>query len=134
MPRSSRTILHSLFVVSSLFILPLTAPAQQTSTAISGGLHWRSIGPFRGGRSIAVSGIEGQPNIYYFGSVGGGVWKTTNAGETWEPIVDGQAIGSFGAIADAQSNANTFYLGTGEADVPSDLTHRNRGYKSTDGG
>ena len=134
MPRSSRTILHSLFVVSSLFILLLTAPAQQTGAAINGGLRWRSIGPFRGGRSIAVSGIEGQPNIYYFGSVGGGVWKTTNAGETWEPIFDGQPIGSIGAIALAPSNADVMYVGSGEADLRSDLTYGNGVYKSSDGG
>ncbi len=134
MPRSLRIILRSLLVVASLFILLLIAPAQQTDTAINGGLRWRSIGPFRGGRSIAVSGIEGQPNVYYFGSVGGGVWKTTNAGETWEPIFDGQPIGSIGAIAVAQSNANIIYVGTGEADLRSDLTYGNGVYKSTDGG
>src|SRR6266481_3849549 len=134
MPRFPGRVLRSLFVVSSLFTLLLTAPAQQTGTAIDGGLRWRSIGPFRGGRSIAVSGIEAQPNIYYFGSVGGGVWKTTNAGETWEPIFDGQPIGSIGAIALAPSNANIIYVGTGEADLRSDLTYGNGVYKSTDGG
>src|SRR5258708_39022955 len=75
------------------------APAQQPDPSLYSGLRWRMIGPFLGGRSIAVSGIEGQPNVYYFGAVGGGVWKTTNGGVTWEPIFDGQSIGSIGALA-----------------------------------
>ncbi len=92
------------------------------------------IGPHRGGRSVAVSGVEGQPNVYYFGAVGGGVWKTTNGGLTWEPIFDGQPIGSIGAIAVAQSNPDVIYVGTGEADFRSDLTYGNGVYKSTDAG
>ncbi|HWX55031.1 MAG TPA: hypothetical protein VN176_10625 [Verrucomicrobiae bacterium] len=92
------------------------------------------IGPFRGGRSNTISGIAGQPNTYYFGSVGGGVWKTTNGGLTWEPIFDGQPIGSIGALAIAPSNPNIIYVGTGEADLRSDLTYGNGVYKSADGG
>ncbi len=91
------------------------------------------IGPFRGGRSNAVSGIEGRPNVYYFGSVGGGVWKTVNGGETWEPVFDGQPA-SIGALAVAPSNPDIIYVGTGEADYRSDLTYGNGMYKSTDGG
>jgi photosystem II stability/assembly factor-like uncharacterized protein len=92
------------------------------------------IGPFRGGRSNAVSGIEGRPNVYYFGSVGGGVWKTVNAGETWEPIFDGQPIASIGALAVAPSDPNIIYVGTGEAAFRSNLTYGDGMYKSTDGG
>jgi photosystem II stability/assembly factor-like uncharacterized protein len=110
------------------------APAQQPDPSLYSGLRWRMIGPFRGGRSIAVSGIEGQPNVYYFGAVGGGVWKTTNGGLTWEPIFDGQPIGSIGALAIAPSDPNIIYVGTGEADLRSDLTYGNGMYKSTDGG
>lgn len=92
------------------------------------------IGPFRGGRSIAVSGIEGQPNTYFFGSVGGGLWKTVNSGVTWEPIFDGQPIGSIGALAIASSDPATLYVGSGEADWRSDLTYGDGVYKSVDGG
>src|SRR5260370_42386842 len=110
MPRSLRIILRSLLVVASLFTLLLIAPAQQTDAVINGGLRWRSIGPFRGGRSIAVSGIEGQPNVYYFGSVGGGVWKTTNAGETWGPLFGCQPIGSIGGFPVWQSKPCRIYF------------------------
>src|SRR4051812_30066098 len=82
-------------------------------------LQWRNIGPFRGGRVAAVSGVIGDPNTFYFGSVGGGVWKTGNAGITWSPIFDEQQIASIGAIAVAPSNPNVIYVGTGEADIRS---------------
>ncbi|HEY6970486.1 MAG TPA: hypothetical protein VJA94_14865 [Candidatus Angelobacter sp.] len=92
------------------------------------------IGPFRGGRSIAVSGVIGDTNTYYFGGVGGGVWKTTNGGITWNPIFDSQPIASIGALAVAPSNPNIIYVGTGEADFRSNLTYGNGVYKSTDAG
>ena len=92
------------------------------------------IGPFRGGRSISVAGIEGDPNTYYFGSVGGGVWKTINGGITWKPVFDAQPIASIGALALAPSNPSILYVGTGEADFRSDLTYGNGVYKSTDAG
>jgi photosystem II stability/assembly factor-like uncharacterized protein len=110
------------------------AGAQQLDPQLYIGLRWRMIGPFRGGRSIAVSGVEGQPHTFYFGAVGGGVWKTVNAGESWEPVFDGQPIGSIGAIAVAQSNPYIIYVGTGEADFRSDLSYGDGIYKSTDGG
>src|SRR5215470_764028 len=101
------------FVPAFLFLLlsPLAILAQQLDSNLYNGLRWRMIGPHRGGRSIAVSGVEGQPNLYYFGAVGGGVWKSVNAGVTWEPIFDGQPIGSIGAIAVAPSNPNVIYVG-----------------------
>ena len=97
-------------------------------------MRWRMIGPFRGGRSIAVTGVAGLPNTYYFGSVGGGIWKSTNGGETWTPLFDGQPIASIGALAVAPSDPDIIYAGTGEADWRSDLTYGTGVYKSTDGG
>jgi photosystem II stability/assembly factor-like uncharacterized protein len=116
------------------FFLPLATPAQEVDPSLYAGLRWRMIGPFRGGRSNAVSGVVGRPNLYYFGSVGGGIWKTTNGGETWEPMFDGQPIASIGALAVAPSNPNIIYVGTGEADFRSDLTYGDGMYKSMDGG
>ena len=111
---------------------PITG--QQVDANLYSGLRWRMIGPFRGGRSNAVSGVPGHPNVYFFGAVAGGVWKTVNGGETWEPIFDGQAIASIGALAVAPSNPEIIYVGTGEATLRSNLTYGNGIYKSTDGG
>ena len=117
-----------------LVLLSGFAFSQQIDPNLYSGLRWRMIGPHRGGRTIAVAGVESQPNVYYFGGVGGGVWKTTNGGVTWEPIFDGQPISSIGAISVAPSNPAVIYVGTGEADFRSDLTYGNGVYKSTDGG
>ncbi len=117
-----------------LVLLAGFAFSQQLDPNLYNGLRWRMIGPHRGGRTVAVSGVEGQPNVYYFGGVGGGVWKTVNGGITWEPIFDSQPISSIGAISVAQSNPSVIYVGTGEADFRSNLTYGNGVYKSTDGG
>jgi photosystem II stability/assembly factor-like uncharacterized protein len=97
-------------------------------------LHWRSIGPRRGGRALAVTGVRGQPEVFYFGSVDGGVWRTNDAGRTWNSIFDSQPIGSIGAIAVAPSNPNIIYVGSGEADMRSDIAYGNGMYKSSDAG
>ena len=97
-------------------------------------LHWRLIGPFRGGRVLAVTGIAGDSRHFYFGAVDGGVWATEDAGRTWQPIFDSEPAGSIGALAIAPSAAQTIYVGTGEADMRSDIAHGNGMYKSVDAG
>ena len=110
-------------------------PGGQYPNSLLSGLHWRDVGPMRGGRSFAVAGNANQPDTFYFGSVGGGVWKTENAGHTWFPISDeGIPIGSIGAIAVAPSNANVVYVGTGEPDIRSQHSYGNGMYKSMDAG
>jgi hypothetical protein len=95
-------------VLSLLALLPSGTVAQQYPKTLLSGLHWRDVGPMRGGRSYGVAGNASQPDTFYFGSVGGGVWKTIDAGRTWFPIADdpdtGIPIGSIGAIAVAPSN------------------------------
>src|SRR5438874_6804824 len=120
------------------FILSLTFAAQTFSAAVDPSLfqdlRWRLIGPFRGGRVLAVSGVPGEPQHFYFGSVNGGVWETNDAGRTWQPIFDWQPIGYIGALAVAPSNSKVIYVGSGEADMRSDIAQGNGMYKSTDGG
>src|SRR5947209_19080488 len=82
-------------------------------------LQWRLIGPFRAGRVLAVTGVPGEPEHFYFGSVNGGVWETIDAGRTWQPIFDGQPIGSIGALAVAPSDPNVIFVGRGGADIGS---------------
>src|SRR5258708_19929610 len=98
------------------------------------GLKWRLIGPFRGGRVVAVAGVPGDSTTFYFGGVNGGVWKTTDAGTVWTPIFDNQPVGSIGAIVVAPSDPKTIYVGTGESDIRSNLSSGNGVYKSVDGG
>ena len=98
-------------------------------------LRWRSIGPYRGGRVTAVAGVASQPNVYYFGATGGGVWKTEDSGVTWLPVSDGYFFtGSVGALAVAQSNPNVVYAGMGEACVRSNFSEGDGVYKSSDAG
>jgi photosystem II stability/assembly factor-like uncharacterized protein len=98
-------------------------------------VHYRSIGPFRGGRATAVAGIPSQPQTYYFGATGGGIWKTTDGGFTWLPVADGQlATGSVGALAVSESDPNIVYAGMGEACIRGNASPGNGVYKSTDAG
>ncbi len=92
------------------------------------------VGPFRGGRTVTATGVPGEPDHFYFGTVGGGVWESENAGRTWRPIFDGQPIASIGAIAVAPSNPKVLYVGSGEADMRSDISYGNGMYRSADGG
>jgi photosystem II stability/assembly factor-like uncharacterized protein len=115
-------------------LLAASASAQSVSPELFNGLKWRLIGPFRGGRVAAVTGVPGDSTTFYFGAVNGGVWKTTDAGTVWTPIFDNQSVASIGAIAVAPSDSKTIYVGTGESDIRSNLSSGNGVYKSTDGG
>jgi len=108
--------------------------AQQFDPSLYQELHWRMIGPFRAGRTVAISGIPSQPNVFYMAPNNGGVWKTTDAGRTWNPIFDDQPTGSIGALALAPSNPDIIYVGSGEGLRRPDLSVGDGIYKSTDSG
>ncbi len=110
------------------------ALAQQYDQKLFGEMGWRCIGPFRGGRTVAISGVPHQPNVFYMGAVNGGVWKTTDFGNTWNPIFDDQPTGSVGALAVAPSDPNIIYVGSGEGLQRPDLATGDGIYKSTDAG
>jgi photosystem II stability/assembly factor-like uncharacterized protein len=119
--------------------LPVTASAQAPAAILDstflGGFKWRNIGPDRGGRSIAVSGVKGRPNEAYFGATGGGLWKTTDGGENWRPVTDGQIrSASVGAVAVSESNPDVVYIGMGESCIRGNIMPGDGVYRSTDGG
>src|SRR5579864_8510362 len=111
----------------------IDAPAAYDTSAFAA-LHWREIGPFRGGRSAAVAGSAARPNEYYMGTTGGGVFKTTDGGETWNPVTDKYFGGTIGAVAVSASNPDVVYAGTGEYDIRGDVSHGDGMFKSVDGG
>lgn len=127
--RVNRTRAMLIFLLAAL-----PAAAQTISPQYFNDMHWRLIGPFRGGRAVAVSGVPGDGATFYFGAVDGGVWKSTDAGTVWKPIFDQQPVASIGALAVSASNPNVIYVGTGETDIRSDLASGGGVYKSTDGG
>jgi len=137
MPDARRPFAGVCVALAALAVVYLLLPVfaqQAVPQAVYSGLRWRLIGPFRGGRVNAVSGVPGQPNTFYFGSVGGGVWKSMNAGRTWTPIFDSQPVASVGAIAVAPSNPDIVYIGTGESDMRDSIGYGDGMYKSTDAG
>lgn len=134
-----------LFLLCLVFLIVAnTASAQRkkkpTNTALSilpstyEGLQWRHIGPFRGGRSAAVTGVSGKPNLYYMGTTGGGVWRTKDGGNSWENISDGFFGGSIGAVAVSEWDHNVIYVGGGEVTVRGNVSSGYGMYKSTDAG
>ena len=115
-------------------VLAISAVAQPYNEAQFKGMKWRDIGPYRGGRVLAVTGIPGSPYTYYFGSVAGGVWRTTDGGVSWQPISDKSVISSIGAIAVFESNPSVIYVGTGESCLRGNISYGDGVYKTTDGG
>ncbi len=145
----NQRLLWILLTLLCVLPFPFALSAQQFDPAMYQELRWRMIGPFRGGRTVAISGVPGQPNVFYMAPNNGGVWKTTDFGHTWNPIFDGQPnnaqpsndqpndaqpSGSIGALAVAPSNPNTIYVGSGEGLRRPDLSVGNGIYKSTDAG
>ena len=116
------------FLIFLIALFPLSLVCQQPSGSLFSGLRWRSIGPFRGGRVTSVAGVPGDPNTYYFGTPGGGVWKTTDGGRVWRPIFDSVPVPSIGAVTVDPTTANIVYVGTGEQMPGKGL------YKSSDSG
>ncbi|PWT90039.1 MAG: hypothetical protein C5B55_10310, partial [Blastocatellia bacterium] len=138
-PGLRNVCLLALFVSACSFVvvhfsLPRVHAQQKYGGDLFSGLRWRMVGPYRAGRVNAVSGVIGQPTTFYFGSVGGGVWKTINSGRTWAPVFDSQGVASIGAIGVAPSNGNVIYVGTGEADMRDSISFGNGVYKSVDAG
>ena len=121
-----------LTLISLFAAIPISA--QTLDAKLWSGMKWRNIGPFRGGRVESVVGIPGDPNVYYFGAVTGGVWKTANGGITWEPMFDKQNIASIGAIAIDPDDQNVIYVGTGEPCLRGNISFGNGMYKSVDAG
>src|ERR1700747_478105 len=126
-----RRILLSVFVLSHFFIFAAKSGADPS---YFDEMRYRLIGPFRAGRTVAISGVVQQPNVYYMAPNNGGVWKSTDYGNTWVPIFDGQDTGSIGALAVAPSNPNVLYVGSGEGLQRPDLSVGDGMYKSLDAG
>ncbi len=134
--KSYRSRLFALLasVILASLICQVAVAANQYDDSLFKGMKWRSIGPYRGGRVLAVTGVPGDPYTFYFGGVGGGVWRTTDGGLKWTSLFDKEAVSSIGAIAVADSNHNVIYVGTGEACLRGNISYGNGVYKSTDGG
>ena len=131
--RSASRYLLPILLLTGLF-LPGTACLAAKHNSPMPDMHWRMIGPFRGGRTRAAAGVPDQPNVFYVGQVDGGVWKSTDYGRTWNPIFDGQDTQSIGAIAVAPSDSNVVYVASGEGLHRPDLSVGDGIYRSADAG
>src|SRR5262245_20037655 len=109
-------------------------PAATPEASLFSGMRYRLVGPFRGGRSCAVTGVPGKPLLFYFGATGGGVWRTTDGGNTWQNISDSFFGGSIGAVAVSESDPSVIYVGGGEKTVRGNVSHGNGVWKSSDAG
>nr|HPH19314.1 glycosyl hydrolase [Haliscomenobacter sp.] len=124
----------SMMLVFSILSLAQTNKSLTFDPSLYEGLRWRELGPFRGGRSSTATGVRGNPNLYYFGTVGGGVWRTQDAGQTWDNISDKYFGGSIGAVAVAESDPNVIYVGEGEQTLRNNVASGAGLWKTTDAG
>src|SRR5437763_6424560 len=135
---AAQVILAGFLLICSVSLAVTPSPSPTPAGAIDeklfNAMQWRQIGPFRGGRALAIEGVPGEPGTYYFGAVAGGVWKTTDGGSNWAPLFDKEAISSIGAIAVAPSDHNVIYVGTGEAALRGNISYGAGIYKSIDAG
>src|SRR5690349_22204182 len=140
MPRHSAKSWAKFWAKSLFVLLFAVVPAMAQTPApdadpFLAGLHWRNIGPNRGGRSITVAGSADRPLEYYFGATGGGLWKTIDGGTTWKPVTDkALETSSVGSVAVAPSNPDVVYVGMGETELRGDIIQGDGVYKSTDAG
>ncbi len=130
----TKRLLWILLISLCVLLFSFALSAQQYDPAMYQELHWCMIGPFRGGRTVAISGVPSQPSVFYMAPNNGGVWKTTDYGRTWNPIFDDQPTGSIGSLAIAPSNSDIIYVGSGEGLRRPDLSVGDGIYKSTDAG
>ena len=129
-----RVALSLLAVTSFAGSLAAQSPTGPVPSVLFDTLDWRLVGPFRGGRCAAVCGVVGDRDTYYMGTAGGGVWKTTDAGERWDNVSDGFFGGSIGAVAVAPSDPDVIYVGGGEKTVRGNVSSGDGVWKSTDAG
>ncbi len=129
-----KTILYSTLLMLAVTLFHSTAKAQPDKGVILPDLRWRLVGPFRGGWASVAVGIPEKPNTFYFGAVDGGVWKTENAGRTWQPLMQHETAASVGAMDIASSQPNIIYVGTGQVTMRYDIVSGNGVYRSDDGG
>src|SRR2546428_7819178 len=129
--KRARWLILSLPALGAL-LAAATLSAQTLSENSLKGMKWRLIGPFRGGRVLAVAGVPSDPNVYYFGAVAGGVWKSANGGLTWTPMFEKEPVSPIGSIAGSPSDPNVIYVGTGEACIRRNIPFGGGVYKSAD--
>jgi photosystem II stability/assembly factor-like uncharacterized protein len=132
----SKPLAALVVLLAALSVVPVPGHTQATGydQNLFKDMKWRLVGPFRGGRALAVTGVAGEPSLYYFGAVAGGVWRSVDGGASWTPLFDKESISSIGAIAVADSDHNVIYVGTGEACIRGNISYGDGVYKSTDRG